>query len=601
MNCTQAQTLLAAYREQHDGDRDTTELEAHLEQCAACREVLAHTRVVGERIRLLPSLEPSPAFQAQLMEALAVEHTKFLQQSSVAPAPPDFLRPYLYNHVRSIHSSHSALRQKNAFLELSTAETGPLPVLPTVKKTRSRVAMGQLAILGVAALFFMALMMGGITSLLLLAQNHVPPVPSSASVLHPTDVVTAAYTANTPYNHVVSAVSDSSAIYYSAYSNSGWMLERLDRATMTSTPLLAAPVQSSLIVLGSADGRLVWLQFDAPNAIKQGGIPFDHRIVRPWTLYYLPLTPFQADSNTLTPLPAPIEVLSGNFDESTAPNWVYSPIGGIWFIQNTLLVAAVDSSGLSHLTSYSLASNTSKIITGAPSGYLITSPAANNDGSQIYWAEERQTSDGLLHSDIWMQQTTNALRPLRGQMAPQTSVFKEPFLEDGMSFHPVVVDETLFFLSTANPSPLQGTQTPDATATAAAANALPSGTAMPATPWADSGVYPTPLDSDIDGTILMYPLDDPTVTAPMPVSSLNNAASLQAGQDFVLWQTNSGYGMYDAITRSPVTVGEVLNDAQFLAVNGNTTAWMVNTGQSTPTSVVGGNLPVTLKVFNWPG
>jgi len=597
VNCTQAQTLLAAYREQHDGDRDTTELEAHLEQCAACREVLAHTRVVGERIRLLPSLEPSPTFQSQLMEALAVEHTKFLQQSSVAPAPPDFLRPYLYNQVRS---TRSPLHKQNPFLELSTAETGPLPILPTVKKTRSRVAMGQLAILGVAAVFFMVLMMGGITSLLLLAQNHVPPVPGSASVVHPTDVVTAAYTANTPYNHVVSAVSDSSAIYYSAYSNGDWMLERLDRATMTSTPLLAAPVQSSLIVLGSADGRLVWLQFDAPNAIKQGGIPFAHRIVRPWTLYYLPLASFQAGSSTLTPLPAPVEVVSGNFDESTASNWVYSPIEGIWFIQNTSLVAMVDSSGLSHLASYSLASNTSKIIANAPSGYLITSPTANDDGSQIYWAEEWQTSDGLLHSDIWMQQTTSAPRHLRGQTAPQTSVFKEPFLEDGMSFHPVVVDEALFFLSTANPEPLQGTQTPDATATAAAANALPPDTAIPATPWADISVYPTPLDSDIHGTILMYPLDDPTITAPTPVSSLNNAASLQAGQDFVLWQTDSGYGMYDALTRSPVTVGEVLNDAQFLAVNGNTTVWMVNTGQSTPTSVVGGSLPVTLKVFNWP-
>lgn len=597
MNCTQAQALLAAYREQHDEDSVITELDAHLEQCAACREVLARSQIIGERIRLLPPIEPAPALRPRLMEALAAEHARFVQRSSGTPAPPDFLKPYLHDHVRPLHKQH----QLAAF---STAETGPLPILRAAKKTRSRAAMGQLAILGVAAMFFMLLMMGGITSLLLLAQNHVQPVPSSASVIHPTDVVTAAYTVTTPYDHVVSAVSNHSAIYYSAYSdgyNGGWMLERLDRVTMTSTPLLATPGQSPLIILGSTNNWLVWLQFDPAKATKQSGVPLAHSIVRPWSLYYLPLADSQASSASAQ-VPAPVQLMSGTFDENTAPGWLYSPIQGIWFIQNTLLVAALDNNSVSHLSSYALGSDTSKDIADAPTGAVITSPTANDNGSQIYWSQEWQTSDGVFHSNIWMQQTMSAPRATRGWATQQTNIVKEPFLEDSVSFHPVVVDDTLFFLSTASPDLLQGTQqTPGATATTTAAlNASQSAAAMPITPGADIGVYPASLDTSIRGTILMYPLDDPTVTAPALVSSPDAAASLQAGKDFVLWQTDGGYGMYDAITRIPVTVGEVLNNAQFLAVNGNSTVWMVNTGQSNITNSVGSSQPITLKVFDWP-
>jgi hypothetical protein len=552
--------------------------------------------MIGERIRALPPLEPSPGAQAQLMQALAVEHTKFLQQSSLAPIPPVFLRPYLSDSVRSSHKSHP-------LAALSTAETGPLPVLPVVRKTRSRAAMGQLAILGMVAVFFMALMMGGITSLLLLAQNHVPPVPSSASVLHPTDVVTATYSATTPYDHVVSAVSTNAAIYYSAYSdgsNGGWMLERLDRTAMTATPLLATPGQSTLIVLGVTNNWLVWLQFDPAKAITKGDVPIARSIVRPWSLYYLPLSAFQTNS-ALTSFPAPTLLMSGTFDENTAPAWVSSPIQGIWFIQNTLLVAALDSSSVSHLSSYALGGNASKVIADAPSGSVITSPTANDDGSQIYWAQEWQTSDGVFHSNIWLQQTMSAPASPRGRTTQQASTIIEPFLEDGLSFHPVVVDDTLFLLSTASPNLLQGTQqTPMATATSAAANLSQPTTAMPVTPWADISVYPASLDSNLRGTILMDPLGDPTVTAPTPISQLDGAASLQAGKDFVLWQTDDGYGMYDAITRTPVTVGEVLSNAQFLAVNGDTAVWTLNSGQPDAANNSSNVQPVTLKVFDWP-
>ncbi len=603
MNCTQAQVLLAAYRERNDDDIDTSELDAHLEQCSACREVLARSRIVGERLRALQPLEPAPDLHSRLMAALAAEHMKYIQQSPVTPALPAFLKPYVHDHLRS-SQNHDLLA---AF---STADTGPLPVIQPARKTRSRAPMGQLAILGIAAVFFMALMMGGITSLLLLAQNHVAPIPGSASVIHPTDVVAASYTTTTSYNQVVSAVATRSAIYYSAYSDNsseGWMIERLDRITHSVTPLLAISPQNPLIVLGATNNWVIWLQYDPPKVITSNTTHISRHFVRSWNLYALSLTSFQA-GNSVFVKPSPVLIASGTFDENTAPNWVYSPIQGIWFIQNTLLLASIDSNGNSHLASYALSVTThgaasATMIISAQPGNVITSPTANSDGSQIFWSQEWQANDGVFHSNIWMRQAISGSRPLHGRIIQHMSIITMPFLEDGLSFRPLVVNETLFLLSTANPALLQGSQqTPGTTATASPIGTMQAGsmpsTAMPTTPWADISVYPSSLDSELRGTILMYPLDDPAVTTPTVVSQINAAASLQAGTDFVLWQTDNGYDMYDALTKTPVTIGETLNNAQFLSVNNTSAVWMVNTVQ---TGTIGANgLSVTLKTFNWP-
>lgn len=173
--------LLAAHRELNDNEVDTTELEAHLEQCPSCREALARFRFVGEQVRALPPVEPSLNLYTKLMQALAEEHTRFMQKSpSAVPAPPEFLKPYMQAYADTSPSADSL----TAF---STADTGPLPVLPVARKHKKRqpALMGHFAVIGLAAVFFIALMMGGITSLLLLAQNlggapqriHYPECP----------------------------------------------------------------------------------------------------------------------------------------------------------------------------------------------------------------------------------------------------------------------------------------------------------------------------------------------------------------------------------------------------------------------------------------
>jgi hypothetical protein len=616
VNCNQAQVLLAAHRELKYDDIISAELDDHLEHCSACREELAHSRFIGEQLDALPALEPSPDFSAKLLRALAVEHAQYMQHSSSEVPTPEFLKPYISEYAQSS-------QQIDPLAVLSTADTGPLPLLPRIPKRR-RPYMSQFAIIGLAAAFLMVIMMGGITSLLLLAQNHASsPQSTSASILHPTDVVADAYTTGTPYDHVMSAVADGDSVYYSAYgdgNNNAYMLERMDRTTKQSMPLLATPSPSSLIVLGASNGWLVWLQYNPARPISHGNVPQTGTTIRTWSLQYLPVASFQSGSSSAltsaTPS-APITLLSGTFDQTTAPNWVFSPVQGIFFIQNTLLVASVDENGLSHLTSYLLVAGSTtsppaNSIENTGAGYVITSPTATLDGTQIYWAEEWRGKDGMLHSNIWTQQTYDAPRSTHGVGVQQTITVKEPFLQDGLSFHPTVVDNALFLLSTASSATLSQEQgqvqaegTPKLNAATPANNSLASAIPSSAniTPWANASIYTSPLDNEIQGTILMYPLDDAPSAAPALLSPIDQASALQAGTDFVLWQNTTGFDMYDAATHSEVTIGQTLDNAQFVAVNGSTTTWTVDNGSNTGSATIaanGHNPTAILSVFNWP-
>ena len=55
--------------------------------------------------------------------------------------------------------------------------------------------------------------------------------------------------------------------------------------------------------------------------------------------------------------------------------------------------------------------------------------------------------------------------------------------------------------------------------------------------------------------------------------------------------------MFDVATTSVVSVGNVLDGAHFLAVNGDTTVWIADNVTNTTNSA---NPPVTLLAFNWP-
>ena len=598
MNCSQARAMMTAYRELKNGAVETIELDVHLEGCASCRQELACQMFIGEQLGSLPVVEPPPDMHSKLMRALAKEHLEFVWHSaSGTVSTPEFLKPYLHEHAQTTQDS-------NLIAAFSTAETGPLPIIQAKRKPRHRSHMSQFAVLGLAAMFLMVLMMGGLTSLLLLAHNNqtgINAVSNASKIILPDSVEQIPYTTTTPYQHVASAVADHTYIYYTAYGdalNNPWMLERLDRATNISTPLLPSASTNPLILLGSAHESLLWLQFDGlklkphTNLSKYGFHPY----VSLWSLHYLTLKQLQ---QIVSGIPTDSEiVLKGTFDQDTAPNWVTTPIQGIWFLQNSLLVAMTDSKGISHLLLYRLDTMGKLLaqeIASTVPGHILTSPTANSDGSQIYWSEEWLSSAGTLNSNIWTQQVVDAIRPTRGPWAANTVTVKQLFTSDGMSFRPQIANNTLFMLSTASQSSsTHATSTPTEPATPAASPS-PNANAIARTA---TSIYAAPLDTLVRGTILSLPLNGDPGIQPTTMNATGLASSLQVGTNFALWQGDKGYEMYDVSQRSDVNVGTIFDGSTFLAVNGSSAVWMLKNASSTTNNA---GTSITLMAFNWPG
>ena len=596
MNCMQAQAMLAAYRELKFEEVDTLELDVHLERCASCRAALARYSVIGEQVRSLPVIEPPPEMHANLMHALAKEQVRHIQRSAPGTlSTPEFLRPYLQEQSQSPHIPASI----TAF---SSAETGPLPIIRAKRKQPRRTPVNQFAILGVAALFLMLFMMGGITSLLLLAHSNsqvastVNTVSSKAvnNLVPQSELTPLKYTTSTSYSHVVSAIATNGDIYYTAYSddaNTGWMLEKLDRTTMQSTDLLTDASPNPMVVVGADNDWLVWLQYDDLKSAVHKNLARSSLSsnLYAWSLHYLALT--TQDTTTKTKPSTPVTLLKGIFNRDTAPLLVSTPVQGVWFVQNSLLVAMIDDNGISHLLRYQLdASNnpalSMKEIAKAPTGEILTSPTANSDGSDIFWSQEWLSEDGNLHSNIWIQQILDTQPQFRGRVLENTVPTVDLYSSDGASFRPQVVDNSLFLLNTAS-----GTDSTQSVPTTTTPLNLAS------VPRIDTSIYAEPLDDFVQGTVLMIPLEGNSVGIPSSLGTAGQASGLQAGNDFALWQENDSYKMYDVHTASDVIVGQVLNGANFIAVNGNTTIWTADTATVPP--ITGANTSATLLAFNW--
>lgn len=650
MNCSQAREMLSAYRELKKEDhQDVTALDVHLANCADCRHHLDQYHLVGQHVRSLPAVEPSSQAYSNLMRALAVEHARFIQRSSSSAAltpAPDFLKPYLKEHA----AKDPATEALTAF---SKADTGPLPVIRTVPQRSRGLHLNHFAVIGLAAAFLLVLMTGGITSVLWMAQSHQSPSPAQGagsnplSVQHVSQVTMVSAATTTSYPHVVSAVANRQDIYYSAYgaTDSEWMLEQLDVQTHQSTELLSTPNSSPLIILGSSQNQLVWLQFDPAQPVKnsskkQQTSKADTSSTRAWKLYSLTLNNNQTNQIGTQTTATPEVLLQGTFDQQTAPSWLHTPVQGLWFTQDALLITSIDQKGVSHLVEHQFTNTTetnknSKVtqtqsnknnatttdLATADNGHILTSPTANSDGSSIYWSEEWLSNDNTLHSNVWTQQTGEAA-PAHGRWIPHTSADMFQFTNDDKSFRPQVVNNTLFLLQATTTDVTNQLQlTPTATSTTAAtatttatpATATPQATLTPtATTSAaaesgnialvDPATYSQPLDSSIQGALQAFSIDTgaklpPTFGTDGPISGL------QAGGRFLLWQNsnNNNFDMYDVTANIPVNINSTIvpKDAIFLAVNGDSAVWISNADINTdPNDIT--NSTVKFGTFNWP-
>ncbi len=638
MNCSHARALLATYREQEQDQADPA-LDAHLKSCVACREAYVRMQFVGAGIRALPSIEPALGAHASLMQALAAEHVRFMQctPSSAATSTPTpvFLAPYLKDLAQK--TAHT-----DAFAAFSTAETGPLPVLRPIRpKHRSIYQMNHLTILGMAAAFLMVLMVSGLTSLLLLANSANQG--TTASQTNNNDSVTASqvklvsYAVPAIYTHVASAQADGTDIYYTAYNNNAtsWTLAKYNSVTNTSTPLLPTASSGPIIILGSTANWLAWLQTNtvkATTTTKGSSATTKDRAttttrassaiaksqssgasaLTAWSLHiaFIGTTTKTVSAATATD----VQLYSNTFHTDNVPSWVRTPIQGIAFTQNKLLVAFIDSKGISHLWSYALDASTVTVsstptrLASANNGHILAFPTTNGDGSDIYWSEEWWSSDQqALQSDIWTQQTQTAQPDKTGRWAVHTVTSTYLYRADEHSFHPQVVQDMLFLLDTSTTKSNSAGTTPgptttvqlDTTATPAAvtvASAL--GGSVPV----DPTVYAPQIDTQVTGKLLAF-IANGTLQLTSPEDSSVQVSALLGGSRFLIWQEDSAnnFKMYDVVARAPVTIGDniVPKDAAFLSVDGNTAVWVENplngTNQNTQA-----NGTINFGTFNWP-
>jgi hypothetical protein len=625
LNCSQARELLSTYRELKNHQLDTTELDVHLAQCSSCRGLLEQYDFVSERLRSLPPVMPSTDSHAKLMRALASEHARHLHQASSSDHTkpvPDFLRPYIREHA---HLSPNT----DALTAFSSAETGPLPIVSALHKRRRPFYMNHLAIVGVAAAFLIVLMMGGLTSLLLLAKNSQSITvsgKSNLSITQQSQVAQVRYTTSTLYPHVDSAIANRDAIYYTAHddNNTGWMLQRLDNQTKVSTPLLSTPSSGPLIVLANTQSWLVWLQFDLPKSVvvKKSAHHETSEVVRPWTLYALPQN---IDLATYTPgAIMPTVLQQGTFNQSTAPAWVHAPIQGVSTARDSLQVALVDAKGHAFLQDYQLGQPGTAIATTTlattSNGHIFTSPTATSDGTSIYWSEEWLTSDNVLHSDIWTQQTAQA-SPQPGKWIPHTVTNKYLFLADGVSFQPKIVGNILFLLSTNPPNTTSNNNsntsvsaTPSAVATplisaaatATATTATINTSSTTTTPRTDASAIMSQPDATVQGTLLAYPVNGNTPLQ-LPLGADGPVSALQGGGRFIIWQnSDNNFDMYDVVAKTSVSLDASMTakNLSFLTVSNDTAVWLVNGSNSNAsgqqTQSIQAPATVAFNTFSWP-
>ncbi|BCL80260.1 zf-HC2 domain-containing protein [Ktedonobacteria bacterium brp13] len=584
MNCSQARALLAVFRELNNEDRQS--LEHHLATCAACNDASAHTLFIGERIRSVPQIEPSPDAHDKLMHALAAEHVRYLQKTPAAsPSTPTpaFLTPYLKELARKTPHVHS-------LAALSTADTGPLPVIqPGRRQVRRRPQMHHFAIVGIAASFLIVIMTTGLLSLLYLTslnqQNTLIPRGGNAQVAVQAvgQAAIEQLKLSADYPNIASATINNGTIYYSAYNqdSSSWTLDKFSqdvalRATATGEPLVTTMDGHQIVVLGSNNDWLFWLQMTTPpktpttnkgqshqsnathnvsnanNTAISGTQPTSttktgvNKLTGNWNLeaLYIGNNPsatanqstqsttttnkatgankaLQATSNKLS---QPITLHSDLFNAAVEPDWVTSPIQGISFYQDSAVVAYMDSKGTSYLSQYSFDAKDpsqpvqSTVLASANGGHVLTSPTNTENGNSIYWSDEWYTQDNGLNSQIWTRQMS-AAQPdnTSGRFTPHLQAQTYQYSTDTNSFSPQIVNNTLFLLS-KDPTTkiLLPAQTGPATTTTPQAQATqPSQQSAQNTP-TTTGSTPTPTATQQNITQLLgNPLSvDPTVRTP---------------------------------------------------------------------------------------
>jgi hypothetical protein len=348
VSCAEARRLLAAYRRDDWSPAEVAALTLHLTTCAACRQVEAVYRQVGERVRQLPSITPPAELRARVFAAIQAE------QRRVSPAVARLSRQETDPQLPVVRSLHAIDRPRRIQL-------GP------------RFALASAAIVALTLLTARVIPLVTSSSLGQTAANVAGALPGGNSTAVPHVVH---YAVDAPYVAATSALATGAWLVYSATDAAGRdMLLAESRGTQQTMPLLPAATTTPIAVRALTDHWAIW---SAGTGTASTG----------WTL-----SASQLGASAL----APITLLDSTALGADMP----STLGGVWASGATVLVAAATSSGAGLLLRIDLANGTPVItvIARAAHGHLLTDPSADNGA--YYWADVWHDSATGLHSAIW--------------------------------------------------------------------------------------------------------------------------------------------------------------------------------------------------------
>jgi hypothetical protein len=339
MTCHQARQQLAAYRRDDWTASDMRLLAEHLASCAACRQVEATYRRVGESLRLLPTLTPDASFRASVFAAIAADQRK------LGPAA----------------------------MRVSRAETEPslpvvrAPVTPirsiSARRAQQPVTRAALAIAAVLALalfatqFIPSLDLGGF------AANLFRGASSADLNAHITR-----YHPDARFHAVTGVRATSAWLAYTASDSTGaTMLFVTDRSHNQTHPALAAPATGAVTIYALSSHWLIWS--DTANG---------------WTLHATGLTGASAWQTR----------------QLAQSDGAGSILVSVWADDSHALVAVAPASGSGSILSIPLAGGAGNVIAhAAEPGALLTNPTSAN--GVVYWDDVWTDQSGRLHGAVW--------------------------------------------------------------------------------------------------------------------------------------------------------------------------------------------------------
>jgi hypothetical protein len=357
MTCGQARRLLAAYRRDDWSPAQLDALGRHLAGCADCRRTEADFRQAGERVRQLPSIQPSPS-----------------------------LRQGVYAAIRA----EQARRGRPAAELARFASEDTQPGLRAIRPPRRRSAGGAL-VRGAAVAAVVLLALAG--ARLMPAAGGIAGLAASLTGA-PSAPHVAQYTAVPTVAGVTGALASSRWLVYAAHDVRGRpALYAEDRASHRTSALLPRPLDASsgLALRALTDHWALWLS----GADVAGAS---------WTLWATPLP--ATPGGPAGPSLALTGTGAGGADP---PTW----LGGAWAQADEVLLAlATRDDALVErfdLTPGRDVPAPTVVAHASAAGHLLTNPSAS--AGTYYWAEVWIDGATGLHSDIWRQAAGGRAQP----------------------------------------------------------------------------------------------------------------------------------------------------------------------------------------------